>query len=48
MDEMNDHDMRQIDREVSGTAGLIALVVCLAVILGILLAGGMVLIRQFF
>lgn len=48
MDEMNENDItRQIDREVSSNAGLIALVVCLAIIAGIVVAGGIVLFRQF-
>jgi hypothetical protein len=47
MDEMNDNELsRQIDREVSGKAGLIALVVCMAVIAGIVVAGVVVLLRQ--
>lgn len=47
MDEMNDHELsRQIDREVDARPGLIALVVCMAVVAGLLLAGGVVLVQQ--
>lgn len=47
MDEMNDHELsRQIDREVSGKAGLVALVICLAVVAGIVVAGGIVFFQQ--
>lgn len=47
MDEMNDNELsRQLDREVSGKAGLAALVICLAVVAGILLAGGIVFFQQ--
>jgi hypothetical protein len=48
MDEMNENDVtRQIERDVEGNSGLIALSVCLAIIAGILIAGSVVLIRQF-
>ncbi len=47
MDEMNDNELsRQLDREVSGKAGLVALVICLAVVAGIVLAGGIVFFQQ--
>lgn len=44
---MNDHELsRQIDREVSGKAGLVALVVCLAVVAGIVVASGIIFVQQ--
>jgi hypothetical protein len=48
MDEMNESEVtRQIERDVSDNSGLIALSVCLAIVAGILIAGSIVLIRQF-
>ena len=44
---MNESEIvHQIDREVAGRAGLIALAICLAVIAGILIAGAVVFLRQ--
>ncbi|MEZ6031360.1 MAG: hypothetical protein R3C46_16665 [Hyphomonadaceae bacterium] len=48
MDEMNENEIsRQIDRDVSGRASLIALTICLGVVAGILIAGAVILLRQF-
>jgi hypothetical protein len=48
MDEMNEREItRQIDREVSGGIISIALTACLAVVTGLLVAGAVILIRQF-
>ncbi len=48
MDEMNESDIaRELDREVSDRTGLIQLSICLGAVAVVLVAGAMILFRQF-